>query len=371
MRIGLVSSLAAGGPVEQAITLTQALVDEGDEVRVACATAELARRFAGAGARPRVLPLRHQLDLAGAVRVWRAMEGVDVVHAQDRRSGLWVRAGPRPRRSGARIYTVHGLPDPYLPVPVVSRGPRWHQRLAYEGVEVALCRRVDFVIVPSQAVAQVLTSRLGYPKHRLRVVPNGVAPSPVCEGASDGAPERAPETVGCVSVLDPVKGLDVFVRAAALLAAERPATRFIIFGEGPQRQALEALVNELRLGDRLELAGHVPQRLAFASLDVFALPSHMENSPMALLEAMEAGVPAVATRVGGIPEITGEDGGTLVPPGDPVALAAGIGRLLDDTAHRLRQAAAARKRVADHHTARANARATRAVYEEARSRRQV
>ena len=79
--------------------------------------ARSAERFAAAGARALVLPLRHQLDLVGALRVRRALAGSDVVHAQDRRSGLWTRALPGPA-GAVRVYTVHGLPDA---VPAAAR----------------------------------------------------------------------------------------------------------------------------------------------------------------------------------------------------------------------------------------------------------
>ena len=91
--------------------------------------------------------------------------------------------------------------------------------------------------------------------------------------------------------------------------------------------------------------GHVPAHDALARLRVFVLSSYMENAPLALLEAMAAGVPVVATRVGGVPELVPEGTGLLVAPGDPAALAAAIGRLLDDPALARAQAAAARRHV--------------------------
>lgn len=349
------SSLLRGGPVEQALTLAGWLAAEGDQVQAVCADETVAQRFSQAGAASVVLPLRHALDALSARRLWRVMRGADVVHAHDRRSGLWVRLGPRPRPGGVRVYTVHGLPEPYLPLPVGRARPGLRARLAYEGLDASLARRADAVVVPSRTVADILVRRLGYPRGRLRVVPNGVTP------VHGGAPGPA-ESVGTVGSLEPVKGLDVFLRAAARVGARRPAVRFTVFGEGSQRDALARLADDLGLGKRVAFPGHVPQERAFAELGIFILSSHMENSPMALLEALAAGVPAVATRVGGVVEITGEDAALLVSAGDDAALAVAIERLLDDPARRADQAQAGRARVFERHTAQANAAAMRAVY---------
>ena len=181
----------------------------------------MAARFAAAGARVWVIPLRHQLDLAGGVRVRRALAGADVVHAQDRRSGLWTRALPV---AGARlVYTVHGLPDPYLPPPAGSERPGVAARVAYEGVDAELARRADALITPSRAFAELLVTRLRVPAEKLRVIPNGVEPRPLVTPGAE---------VGTLSALEPVKGLGVFVEAAARLARDRPDLRFAVFGDG-------------------------------------------------------------------------------------------------------------------------------------------
>lgn len=323
-----------------------------------CASRSVAERFHDAGAAPVVLPLRHALDASAALRLWRVARGADVVHAHDRRSGLWVRLGPRPRPGGARVYTVHGLPEPYLPPPLAPVRPGLRARLVYEGLDASLARRADALVVPSRAVADALVRRLGYPAERLWVVPNGVDTRAV------GGPGPV-ESVGTVSVLEPVKGLDVLLQAAAQVAEHRPTVRFTIFGEGSQRADLERLATELGIEGRVAFPGHVSQAEAFGRLGVFVLSSHMENSPMALLEALAAGVPAVATRVGGIPEITGEDAASLVPPRDAVSLAKAIERLIDDPQRRASQIAVGRRRVAERHSALANARAVRAVYAQA------
>jgi glycosyltransferase involved in cell wall biosynthesis len=348
MRVALVCSLETGGPLEHTLVLAGALVRAGVEVRAVCASPAVAGRFAAAGAEPRVAPLRRPGDLAGARRLHAALAGADVVHAQDRRSGLWTRLLPR---RAPVVYTVHGLPEAYLPPPAGPGRPGARGALAYRGLDAALARwRTDALIVPSRALAATLERRLGFPP--MTVIPNGIEPGAALP-ARGGA-------VGTLSVLEPVKALDTFLEAAARLAPGRPGLELAIFGSGSLAGPLRAQADALGL--RVYMPGHVPPRTALSRLAVLALPSLMENSPMALLEAMAAGVPVVASAVGGVPELAPPGTAVLVPPRDPAALAAGIERLLDDADVREAQVAAARARVEEHFTADRMARDTLAVY---------
>jgi glycosyltransferase involved in cell wall biosynthesis len=328
MKVGLVSTLARGGPVEHTVTLAAGLAARGVDVRAVCATEAVAARLVAAGARVTVIPLRHQLDAGGARRVRRALAGVDVVHAQDRRAGLWTRL--LPPAGAARVYTVHGLPEPYLPPPAGSERPGLRARAAYRGVDALLARRADAVITVSHAVERELVTRLGWPAERISVIPNGVE--------LGGPPAAGGELVGTLTSFDPVKGLDVLVDAAAAL----PHARFALFGAGDSA-ALRERARALGIEGRVSFPGHVPAGDALSQMAVFVLSSYMENAPLALLEAMAAGVPVVATRVGGVAELVPEGTGLLVAPGDPAALAAAIGRLLDDPALARAQAEAARR----------------------------
>jgi glycosyltransferase involved in cell wall biosynthesis len=335
MKVGLVSSLERGGPVEHTVTLAGGLAARGVEVRAVCATPAIAARLEAAGARATVAPLRHQLDLAGARRMRRALAGVDVVHAQDRRAGLWTRL--LPPAHAVVVFTVHGLPEPYLPPPAGAERPGLRARLAYRVVDARLARRADAVITVSHAVERELVTRLGWPADRITVIPNGVA--------LGARLPRHGELVGTLTSFAPVKGLGVFLEAAAVLAAARPATRFALYGTGPEAAALQAQARAFGLDGAVRFPGHTASRTALATMSVLVLSSYMENSPLALLEAMTAGVPVVATRVGGVPELVPEGTGLLVAPGDPAALAAAIGRLLDDPALAREQADAARAHI--------------------------
>lgn len=356
----LAASLERGGPVEQAIVLAHGLARQGATVRAACASAGLAERFAAAGAEPDIVPARHWGDLSSARRLHRLARGADVVHAHDRRTGLWVRLGPRPRRGGLRVYTAHGIPFEYHPPPVGKDRHGLRAVVAYRGLDAGLAWRADAVVVPSRAVADDLVGRLGYPRRRIVVIPNGILPAV--------APGVRGDLVGTLSVLEPFKGLDVFLRAAAVLAAGRPQLRFVVYGTGSEEARVARLSEELGLSGRLTRPGHVPAAQALASLGIYVLSSYWENAPMALLEAMDAGVPIVATRVGGVPEILSEGTAQLVEAGDHQGLAQAIARLLDDPERRAAQVEAARERVRRDFSAEANARATLALYERLLSR---
>jgi glycosyltransferase involved in cell wall biosynthesis len=329
VKVALVTSIPYGGPVEHAVLLARDLTALGVSVSAVAADDAVAARFADGGARTAVLPLRSPGDWSGAVRVHRFVRGADVVHSHDRRSGLWTRLGPS--HGALRVHTLHGLPEPYLE----EGRPGLKARLAYGGLERMLAARTDVLIAPSHAAARLLSGRVGYALEDIVVVPNGVdfPPEPFTPGA----------LVGTLSAHEPVKGLFVFLDAVPLVLAARPGTRFVIYGTG----SLEAELRERAHGLPVDFPGHVPAPKALRSLAVLALPSFMETSGLALLEAMAAGIPAVASRVGGIEETAPPGAATLVEPGDPAALAEAIVALLDDPSAQI----AAGRRAASQRTA--------------------
>ncbi len=355
MRVALVTTIPRGGPVEQSLLLSRWLAREGASVLVTCADSELAERFAGDGVRAEVAPLRSQADAAGAARVWRLTRGADVVHAHDRRAGLWTRIAPRPRRGGVRVYTAHGIPEPYHPPPAGPGKPGLRARLLYRGLDGGLCARADAIVVPSRAVADDLAVRLGYPRRKLVVIPNGIE-----------LPEFEPgdgEEIGTLSVLERFKGIDVFLRAVAEMAPRHPDWKFVTYGSGTDARRLESLAGDLGIGELVQRPGFVPGAEALRRLRVYVLSSYWENAPMALLEAMAAGVPIVATAVDGVPEIVDSKVAQMVPAGEPAAIAGAVERLCADPGLRASQVRAARARVEDRFTAAANARAIAALYE--------
>jgi glycosyltransferase involved in cell wall biosynthesis len=277
-----------------------------------------------------------------AVWSWRPLlrvlrgERIDVLHSHKFGSNVWA-----------------ALLAPLARVPVlVAHEHTW----SYEGQplrrfldrELIARRSAAFVAVSNEDRRRMIEIER-IPPDAVTFVPNGIDALPPGDGARVrrelGIPPEAP-LVGAVAVLRPQKGLDVLVRAAAEAAREVPALRLAIAGEGPERARLEALASELGAADRVMLLGHrsdVPDLLA--ALDVAASSSWFEGSPLAMMEYMDAGLPVVATRVGGVPDLI-DDGvqGRLVEPGDAGALARAIVELVSDRERAAEMGARARER---------------------------
>lgn len=217
-------------------------------------------------------------------------------------------------------------------------------------------------------------ARTGVDPKRIRVLHNSVV-APQAPPAAEVAALRARLGVGedekvllAVGRLSREKGHADLVRAIARLRETGPDARFklVVLGEGPERSAVEEESRRLGVMERIVFAGHASDvRPFYALADALALPSHSEGSPNVLLEAMAAGVPVAATRVGGVPEIASdEETALLVPAHDPDALAAASGRLLSDTTFAQALALKAREHVLAHFSPEAYARALVGVYTE-------
>lgn len=177
---------------------------------------------------------------------------------------------------------------------------------------------------------------------QIEVVHYGVPPLP-------SLPANDPQVeLVCVARLDHHKGIDVLLRALSVMAS--PKAHLEVVGSGLEERALRTLAEELGLNGRVHFRGLLGRSQVAAILGragVFVLASRSDNLPLAILEAMQAGLPIVATRVGGIPEEV-RDGkeGLLVPTEDPVALADALARVLLDAELRHRLGRAARERAA-------------------------
>jgi glycosyltransferase involved in cell wall biosynthesis len=210
-------------------------------------------------------------------------------------------------------------------------------------------RWATHVTAVSEAVASTVEA-LGVPRARITVIPNGVdasrferaAPDRAALGVADGTP-----VIGSVGCLAPRKDYATLLEALAQLAGRGLCFRAVLVGDGPERAALEAKARDLGLGGRVRFLGERSdvERLLLG-MDVFVLSSREEGIPNALLEAMAAGRAAVATAVGGTPEVMA-DGvtGWMVPPGSPAAIARALEEALTRPEEAARRAAAARAHV--------------------------
>jgi glycosyltransferase involved in cell wall biosynthesis len=226
-----------------------------------------------------------------------------------------------------------------VPAVAVSRG--WTGETLrvqlYEAIDRRTLRRMDRVVCVSQAQADKVRGT-GVPDDRVVVIPNAIRASRFAEPDPTNRaemcawfPSAKEQIVGAAGRLSPEKGFEVLVDAAATVCRKYPATGFVLFGEGARREALVRQIADRELQDSFVLAGFRSDLDRFLPLfDWLAVPSYTEGLPNIVLEAFAAGVPVVASAVGGIPELI-DDGksGYLVPPKDSNALA---GRLLEGLA---------------------------------------
>jgi glycosyltransferase involved in cell wall biosynthesis len=230
-----------------------------------------------------------------------------------------------------------------IPAVAVSRGWTGETRKVkfYEWLDRRHLRFMDHVVCVSDGQAEKVRKWCRVPASRMSVIRNSAR-----LGAFENADPRARErllgffpTDNAVSQIilgagrfSPEKGFGVLVEAAATICRDHPGAGVVLFGEGMLRGELEKRVAELGLANRVVLPGfRTDLDSLIGGADVVVLPSYTEGLPNVALEASAAGVPVVATAVGGTPEAIGDGvNGFLVPPGRPAAIANKVGELLRD-----------------------------------------
>lgn len=235
-------------------------------------------------------------------------------------------------------------------VPVISTahgftGGGWRNR-SYEALQRRAFRRADAVI----AVARPLADRLvasGVSVGRVVLLRNAWAPVPGMLDRSAARRRLGLEphgvTIGWVGRLSAEKGPDVFLGALEHLGTT--GVRGVVVGDGPERDSLQARARALPPG-LVTLLGPVPDAgTCLQAFDALVLSSRTEGTPVILLEGMAAGVPIVATAVGGVPDVVGPAEALLVPPDSPAALAAAVRSVLDRPDEAARRAEAARRKL--------------------------
>lgn len=264
-------------------------------------------------------------NLTGLVGFVRA-QGIEIVHAHAARDYHLAALAVRLASRGRLVLTRHAL-------------------FPLKGINRHLLGGAGRVIAVSRAVAESLRRSGVFESSKITVVHNGIDTDRFARPAADAGARvgDSPVLVGTVGHLAPIKGLDVFVRAAALVCARRRGVKFVVIGEdkSPQmgyRKSLESLVAELGLGGSVAMPGWQDDMPgALSSLTLFVSAARSEPFGLAIVEAMAAGLPVVAAASEGASEII-EDGltGKLVPLGDPESLAEAIDGLLDDPSERAR-----------------------------------
>jgi glycosyltransferase involved in cell wall biosynthesis len=319
---------------------------------------------------PKVRPLSDLRALRELTRVVRRFRP-HVVHTHTAKAGMVGRLAAvlagRPRPVLVHTYHGHVLEGFFGPV----------QSRFYREAERALARVSDCLIGVSRATVDDLI-RLGVaPSARFRAIPLGLDLERF-ERATTGDEFRRDVGVQggellltSVGRLVPTKRLEVLLRAFARLRAANAKVRLAIVGDGECRPALERLTAELGLRDTVTFVGYMQDVTGVAAAsDIATLSSNTEGTPVALIEAAAAGRPAVATAVGGVADIV-LDGSTglLVPEGDDAALAAALGKLVDDPTLRSRMGAAAREHVLGRYSSSRLVRDIESLYDELLSAR--
>jgi glycosyltransferase involved in cell wall biosynthesis len=332
----MVTSLDIGGTERQTVELVRRLDPNRFRVHLAC--------FHQRGAlltevpstiRMESFPLHGFRSTDGLVQLgrfarWCRSIGARLVHTCDLYANIFGLTGAAlagvPARIGSRREVLTGDK---------SRLQRAGQHAAY---------RLAHAVVANSSAAVAQLEREGVPSRKIRLIPNGVDADRFALRAPDGPLRR----IAMVANLRAEKGHDVLIDAAPAILAAHPDAEFLLAGDGPQADALATRARQRGVADRivfLGACGNVPDVLAGS--DLFVLPSRSEALPNAVIEAMAAGLPVVASEVGGIPELIANGvTGLMVRPGDAGALATAIVHLLDHP----EQAAALGQAARDHVT---------------------
>ena len=272
-----------------------------------------------------VLPILISL----AASVVRHSRDADVIHANWSLAGAAATIGQKWHRVPL-VTTVHGSD-----IDVATR-----TSLLRAITRLALSRAAR-VTAPSNSLEEGV-ARLGIPRKRLTVVPDGVDTG----FFRPGPPSRQP-VILFVGALTASKGVQYLLRSFPHVIRQAPAYRAVVIGDGPARQDLMRLAQELGIETEVQFTGSLPQlavRDWMQRAQILVLPSLNEGLGVVLLEALACGLPCVGSRVGGIPDVITPDVGLLVPPGHPNDLAAAILAILQNAQARRQMSMKARER---------------------------
>jgi glycosyltransferase involved in cell wall biosynthesis len=320
---------------------------------------EVIDRARDLGLSTEIIPCQGRIDRKAMQRIRDLVRRyrVDVVHTHGSKPNTYAYLAAR--KLGLPLIATYHLDWP-------DRGLNLH---FYHLLDRVVLRRFAKVAGVSEKIVQSLRFS-GIPEKRLTMVRNGIDFSPFFRSHSAlrdeiGRGKRA--VIGVVARLTPQKGHKYLLSAVPGIVHRFPDVLFVFVGDGPERQELEAMVQRERLDEFVVFAGQkadMPD--VYAALDIFVLPSVNEGMPMAIIEAMAAGKPVIATRVGAVPQLihSGETG-LLVEPADVTGLETEIGRLLADTQFAQRLAAKGRSQVLKCYSAHGMAETYLSLYKEA------
>lgn len=303
------------------------------QVKVACpAGSNVEKELQELGIDTLPLPLKGKLSLFTDVQtigllVYHLKKGqFTIVHTHGAKAALVGRVAAVIANTPVVISTVHNS--------IFYDNWSSYKKRVMAMVERILTLKTDAIITVSEALKKELMHREKISKHKLFTIYNGINLNKIKTASYDIRKNLQVPCLGrlvaVIARLAPQKGIRYFIKAAALLKEQQII--FLIIGDGPLREELKAEVETLGLKDRVFFTGHRSNiEEILPCLDVLVLPSVTEGLPLVILEAMAAGCPVVATKVGGIPEVVNDGvNGLLVEPQNPEQLATAITELIND-----------------------------------------
>ncbi len=301
------------------------------------------------GAATHIIPCRRWVDPEALRRTQQVIKekGIDIVHCHEMKGRLY------------GLFAAKGTP-----ARLITTNHNWIRSgflvACFETLDAFYIRFFPKIVAVSREVHQVMRCYF-ISSEKIRVVINGINMHEFQRDKSAGEKIRKKfgldedvPLIGAVGRVSPEKGHKYFITAAGEVLASFPRARFIIVGEGFQSEEMKIHAARLGIRDRIIFSGFSENIAAcYSALDVFVLPSLIEGTPMALLEAMSAELPVIASRVGGIERIIrNEENGLLVSPANAQEAAAAIIRLLQDPVKGKKMAKNAWETVAERYSAR-------------------
>ena len=326
----LISTRGFYGAEQMLVTLARELRTAGIPVEIGVIQKHRTEEGLPAMARNAAIPIHHlpsgrRFDrrLVSAIRGLVEAERFDLIHTHGYKSDIcawWASVS--------------------IGIPVIATAHNWTRGSlplrAYEMLDKMALRKMHRVVSVSETVRSALM-RSGIPAARLSTITNGVDYDRFQNSAAAALdlPADTTHLIGLVGRLVPEKGFQFMAMAGPRILRMHPRASFLIVGEGPYRTRLEQLVAELGITSRFRFAGHRPDMACvYRCMDVMVLPSLREATPMCILEAMAAGVPVIASAVGGIPDVISDGvNGRLVRPGSQEELENAVITMLSKPDH--------------------------------------
>lgn len=336
------TQLGVGGITRHIVTLTAWMRENGHEVTLAGTSdawvnpktedhfLELPTRLVAGEGGGIVARVFYTFLAAAKLRKWLRKNHVDIIHCHE---------------SAPALVALIARAGKSVPVAVTYHGSE-PERIALFG---RIASRCDLVITPSNRSAEDLREVGRVPEEKLRVIGLGVKPMPDYPDAEVAALREnllgdGTHVIVTLARLMHQKGIDILIECVAKLKQSHPGFRFVVAGDGPDAEKLQKLAREKDVAGHLEFVGRTEKpHLYLQASDLFLLTSRWEALPFSIVEAFQAGTPAVATACSGVVELIDEKVGAVVPIGDVDAICEAVSDVLSDEERRLQMREAARE----------------------------